>query len=217
MFVRILSLLTELQTTQSSKEKNEHIRLVIVTTVIVLAAYIVATFNQFIQLRARLRNAFSQIDVQQKRRYDLIPNLVATAKAYMRHEQDTLERVIRARNTTIQQAAIARQTPGDAEGIQRLMASEAVLTNSLSRLAVTIERYPELRADRNMAALMGEMTFTENKIGFVRQAYNDAVMEYVSKRESFPSNLVAALFRFRDVALFQIENPATRQGIRVSF
>ena len=191
--------------------------IVITTVCIVLSTYIVVTFNQFVLLRARLRNAFSQIDVQLKRRYDLIPNLVATAKGYMRYEQETLERVIRARNTAIHHAAIARQNIGDGEGLQRLMASEAVLTHSLGRLAVTFERYPELKSDRNMAILMGEMTSTENKIGFARQGYNDAVMEYASKRESFPSNLVAALFRFRNVALFQIENPAVREGIRVEF
>lgn len=182
---------------------------------LVIAA--ISIYNRLISLRNRFKNAFAQIDVQLKRRYDLIPNLVETAKAYMAHERQTLEAVIAARNTAYAASQTAASNPADSSGVKNLLSAETGLTGALSRLMVVAEQYPQLKANQNMMQLTEELSSTENKIAFARQSYNDAVMTYNTQREVFPSVIFANLFSFTPAELFQVEAPAERQAPKVSF
>ncbi|MGM0567824.1 MAG: LemA family protein [Elusimicrobiota bacterium] len=177
----------------------------------------ISIYNKLITLRNRFKNAFAQIDVQLKRRYDLIPNLVETAKAYMKHERDTLEAVVKARNQAASAEKKASSQPDDPQAMKNLLKSESQLGGALGRLLVTVERYPDLKANQNMAQLSEELSSTENKIAFARQAYNDAVMKYNTKREVFPNVIFAGMFNFKEAVLFEVEGEEERQAPKVSF
>ena len=192
--------------------------LVVLAAVAVLAlVFVVGQYNQLVVLRNRFKNAFAQIDVQLKRRYDLIPNLVETAKAYLQHESKTLEAVTQARNIAQSAGGRAAANPGDPAAMRELAGAEAGLTGALGRLLAVAENYPDLKANQNMMQLTEELTSTENKVAFARQAYNDSVMAYNTKREVFPTNLIAGLFNFGAAELFQVDNAAERQAPKVSF
>ena len=180
-------------------------------------AFVVVSYNRLVRLRNRVKNAFAQIDVQLKRRHDLIPNLVETAKAYLKHERDTLEKVARARAEAVRSHRRAARDPSDAAAMQALVRADGMLAEALGRLAVVIEAYPDLKADVNMRALLEELTTTENRIAFARQAYNDAVMAYNTRRESIPDNLVAAWFGFAPAQPYEIGDAAERRPVHVSF
>jgi LemA protein len=182
-----------------------------------LLVYAVSSFNKLVGLRNRFKNAFAQIDVQLKRRYDLIPNLVETAKGYLKHERGTLEAVIAARNVASAASVRAAANPGDPGAMKELMAAENTLGGALGRLMVVSEAYPELKANTTMNNLMEELTSTENKVSFSRQAYNDSVMTYNTARESFPTNILAGMFNFAPAEPFQIENKAEKEAPKVSF
>jgi LemA protein len=182
-----------------------------------LLVYVISSFNKLVGLRNRFKNAFAQIDVQLKRRYDLIPNLVETAKGYLKHERGTLEAVIAARNAASAANTRAAANPGDPAAMKELMAAESTLGGTLGRLFALSEAYPELKANTTMNNLMEELTSTENKVSFSRQAYNDSVMTYNTARESFPSNIIAGMFQFAPAELFQIENKAEKEAPKVSF
>ncbi|MFN8902530.1 MAG: LemA family protein [Lysobacteraceae bacterium] len=179
----------------------------------------IAAYNGLVAARNAFRNAFAQIDVQLTRRYDLIPNLVDTAKAYLTHERDTLEAVIRARGAAVAGLGAAKAAPGDAAAMAQLAGAEGQLAGALSRLMVTVEAYPELKASANMQQLSEELTSTENRIAFARQAYNDAVMAYNNRREMFPGSLVAAQGGFAPAALLEIgaDEAHKRDAPRVLF
>jgi LemA protein len=195
--------------------------------IIVMAAFLglaliavimaVGMYNRLVSLRNRFKNAFAQIDVQLKRRYDLIPNLVETAKAYMQHERETLEAVIAARNQAQQAEKRAAKDPGDPGAVRSLMGAEGALSGAMGRLFAVMERYPDLKADQNMRQVSEELTSTENKIAFARQAFNDAVMTYNTKRETVPTNIVAGMFNFAPAELFEVESEEERQAPKVSF
>jgi LemA protein len=172
----------------------------------------ISIYNGLVTGRNAYRNAFSQIDVQLKRRHDLIPNLVETAKAYLKHERETLEAVVSARNTAVRTAAA---NPGDPQAMQGLSSAEGALTGSLSRLLAVAESYPDLKANHTMAQLMEELSSTENRISFARQAYNDAVMSYNNSRETFPGMILAG--GFPAAQSFAVEVPAEREPVKVSF
>jgi LemA protein len=182
-----------------------------------LVVFVISAYNKLVALRNRYKNAFSQIDVQLKRRYDLIPNLVETAKGYLQHERGTLEAVIAARNAASAASARAAQNPGDAAAMKQLAGAEGALTGMLTRFFALAEAYPDLKANQTMARLMEELTSTENKVAFARQAYNDSVMTYNTARESFPTNFVAGPFNFAPAELFEIDVPAQREAPKVSF
>ncbi len=182
-----------------------------------LVFWVIGAYNGLVTLRNRFKNAFAQIDVQLKRRYDLIPNLVETAKGYLKHERETLEAVIQARNIAATAAKAAAANPADAGAVKGLLGAEAGLAGALSRLMVVAEQYPDLKANQNMMQLTEELTSTENKISFARQAYNDSVMTYNTKREVFPTNLIANTFNFAEAQLFQIENAGERDAPKVKF
>src|SRR5688500_14687347 len=177
-----------------------------------LLIYAVSSYNGLVELRNRFKNAFSQIDVQLKRRYDLIPNLVETAKGYMQHERNTLEAVIAARNVAASANAKAAQAPGSPMAMKELATAETALTGTLGRLFAVAEAYPDLKANQNMARLMEELSSTENKVAFARQAYNDSVMTYNTTREKFPTNIVAGSFNFGPAELFEIEKPEQKEA-----
>ena len=192
--------------------------LIVLAAIAVLAlVFVVGQYNQLVVLRNRFKNAFAQIDVQLKRRYDLIPNLVETAKAYLQHESKTLEAVTQARNIAQSAGGRAAANPGDPAAMRELAGAEAGLTGALGRLLAVAENYPDLKANQNMMQLTEELTSTENKVAFARQAYNDSVMAYNTKREVFPTNLIAGLFNFGAAELFQVDNAAERQAPKVSF
>ncbi|QDU66888.1 LemA family protein [Engelhardtia mirabilis] len=177
----------------------------------------VGIYNKLVALRNRFENAFAQIDVQLKRRYDLIPNLVETAKGYMKHESETLEAVIAARNQAVSAEKHAAANPSDGKAMAGLMGAEGALTGAMGRLFAVMEAYPDLKANQNMMQLSEELTSTENKVAFARQAYNDAVTNYNTKRESFPAVVLAGMFNFDEASLFEIDDPAARQAPKVSF
>jgi LemA protein len=179
--------------------------------------YAVGIYNNLVTLRNRFKNAFAQIDVQLKRRYDLIPNLVETARGYMAHERGTLDEVIAARNMASAANTQAAQNPGSAAAIQQLSGAENALTSSLGRLFAVAEAYPNLKASQEMSQLMEELTSTENKVAFARQAYNDSVMLYNTARETFPSNLFANAFNFAAAELFVVDKPEEKEAPKVSF
>jgi LemA protein len=182
--------------------------------VAVVVVWAIVAYNGLVALRNRFRNAFSQIDVQLKRRYDLIPNLVETAKAYMAHERQTLEAVTVARGRAVDAERRAAGQPGQPEAMRHLAQAEAGLAGALGRLFAVMEAYPELKASPNMLALQEELTSTENRIAFARQAYNDSVMEFNTRRESFPANAIAGTFGFRAAELLQATSSPDE---RVSF
>jgi LemA protein len=190
---------------------------VIAAVLVIAALWIAGIYNALVGLRNRFKNAFAQIDVQLKRRYDLIPNLVETAKGYMRHESSTLEAVIKARNIAAAAASAAAANPADANAMKGLLSAEAGLGGALSRLMVVSEQYPDLKANQNMMQLTEELTSTENKVSFARQAYNDAVMAYNTAREIFPNVVLAGMFGFLPAELFKIEDPTERNAPKVSF
>lgn len=191
--------------------------IVILVLAVLLIIFFVGSYNRLITLRNRFKNAFAQIDVQLQRRHDLIPNLVETAKAYMKHERETLEAVISARNQAVAAQKAAAANPADASAIRNLAGAEGALTGVLGRLFAVMEAYPNLKADQNMRQLSEELTSTENRVAFARQAYNDAVMTYNTAREVFPTVIVANMFGFSPAQLFEIENPAQRAAPKVSF
>ena len=184
---------------------------------VVLGLWIAGLYNKLVELRNRFKNAFAQIDVQLKRRYDLIPNLVEVAKGYMKHESTTLEAVIKARNIALAASQTAAANPADANAMKGLVSAESGLTGALSRLMVVTEQYPDLKANTNMLQLTEELTSTENKVSFARQAYNDSVMGYNTTRETFPTMIFAGLFGFTAAELFHIEDPTERNAPKVSF
>ena len=190
---------------------------ILLVVVAVLAFWVIGIYNGLIRARRGYENAFAQIDVQLTRRYDLIPNLVETAKAYMKHESQTLEAVIAARNSAMNGLKAAQAHPGDAAAMQTLAASEGQLTGALGRLMAVAEAYPDLKANQNMMQLQEELASTENRIAFSRQAYNDAVTAYNIKREQFPDSFVANSFGFAASEQWVLENPEARQPVKVSF
>jgi LemA protein len=184
---------------------------------IVVGVIVMGIYNKLVTLRNRYKNAYAQIDVQLKRRYDLIPNLVETAKGYMAHERGTLEAVTEARNIAYAASKAAAANPGDAAAMKNLTAAETGLGGTLSRLMMVSEQYPDLKANQNMMQLTEELTSTENKISFARQAYNDSVMAYNTDREVFPSNLIAGMFNFTGAELFVVDKPEQKEAPKVSF
>ncbi|MBA8885573.1 LemA family protein [Dokdonella fugitiva] len=182
-----------------------------------LAIYVVGLYNGLVGGRNAYKNAFAQIDVQLTRRYDLIPNLVETAKGYMKHERETLEAVIQARNSALSGLSAAKANPGDAAAMQQLAGADNALTQTLGRLFALSEAYPDLKANQNMMQLSEELTSTENKVAFARQAYNDAVMGYNNRVEMFPGSIVANMFAFHPAELLQIESAQKREVPKVSF
>ncbi len=193
------------------------ILLVLVLVVVVLALSVVGIYNRLVALRNRFKNAFAQIDVQLKRRYDLIPNLVEIAKGYLKHERETLENVIKARNVAFAASQAAAADPANAGAMKSLVGAETGLAGAMSRLMVVAEQYPDLKANQNMMQLSEELTSTENKVSFARQAYNDSVMTYNTTRETFPNVIFAGMFGFQEAQLFQIEDQAERNAPKVSF
>ena len=177
----------------------------------------VGIYNGLVTARNAFKNAFAQIDVQLTRRYDLIPNLVEVAKGYLKHERETLEAVIQARAAAVSGLAAAKANPGDPSAMAALGGAESGLAGALSRLMVVAEAYPDLKANQNMMQLTEELTSTENKVAFARQAYNDAVMSYNNMREMFPGNMVASMFSFLAAQLLDIGAPEARQAPKVSF
>jgi len=185
--------------------------------VAVVVLFLIGSYNRLVTLRNRFKNAFAQIDVQLQRRHDLIPNLVEVAKGYLKHERETLEAVIAARNQAVSAQKAAAANPADAAAIRGLAGAEGALNSALSRLLVVVEAYPNLKADANMRQLSEELTSTENRVAFARQAYNDAVLAYNTAREVFPTVIVANLFGFAPAQLFEIESPEQRSAPKVSF
>lgn len=179
--------------------------------------FVIGAYNSLVTLRNRYKNAYSQIDVQLKRRYDLIPNLVETAKGYLQHERGTLEAVIAARNAAATANTRAAQNPGEASAMKDLSAAESALSGVMGRLFALAEAYPDLKANTTMMTLMEELTSTENKVSFARQAYNDSVMAYNTKREVFPTNIVAGSFNFAPAELFVIDKPEQKEAPKVAF
>ena len=192
--------------------------LVVVVLAVVLIAWIVGLYNGLVVLKNRFKNAFAQIDVQLRRRYDLIPNLVETAKGYLKHERETLTAVIEARNQAAGAAKALAAAPGDVGASAAFAKAESGLAGVLSRLMVVVERYPELKADKQMARVSEELTSTENRIAFARQAYNDSVTEYNTKREIFPTSIIAGVFNFAPAALLEsTDSAAQREAPQVKF
>lgn len=178
---------------------------------------LIVLYNRLVTLRNRFKNAYAQIDVQLKRRYDLIPNLVETAKGYIKHERGTLEAVTAARNQAQQASQKAAANPADASAIKALLGAEGALTGAMGRLFAVVESYPDLKANQSMQQLMEELTSTENKVAFARQSYNDAVMAYNNARETFPGVLIAGSFGFLPAELYEIASPEQKEPVRVSF
>lgn len=192
--------------------------LVLLVIIAVIVFWVIGVYNRLVSLRNRFKNAFAQIDVQLKRRYDLIPNLVEVAKGYMKHERETLEAVIAARNQAVTANSKAMVDPSDAASVQQLAAAEGTLTASLGKMFALSEAYPDLKANENMIQLTEELTSTENKIAFARQAYNDSVMQYNTGIEQFPGSVIANSFGFKAGELLQAtESAEERKAVKVSF
>jgi LemA protein len=193
------------------------ILIALLAVIVIAGLWAMGIYNSLVALRNQFKNAFAQIDVQLKRRYDLIPNLVETAKGYMKHEHDTLEDVIKARNVAYAASQAAASNPADGGAVKGLAAADAGLTGALSKLMVVSEQYPDLKANQNMMQLTEELTSTENKVAFARQAYNDSVMTYNTSRETFPNVVLAGMFGFLPAELFHVDDPAERNAPKVSF
>jgi LemA protein len=193
--------------------------IVVVVILLLLAVFVIAGYNGLVRARNAYKNAFAQIDVQLRRRFDLIPNLIETAKGYMAHERQTLEAVVAARGAAMNGLAAAQANPGDPAAMQQLAAGQQALDGALSRLNVVVEQYPDLKASQTMMQLSEELTSTENKVAFARQAYNDSVMNYNNKRETFPGSVYAGMFNFVPAALLEIppEHPEMRDAPKVQF
>ena len=190
---------------------------ILLAVVVVAIWFVVSLYNRLVGARNGYKNAFAQIDVQLTRRYDLIPNLVETVKGYIKHERETLEAVIKARNTAMSGLKAAAANPGDATAMTALSGAEAQLGGALGRLFALAEAYPDLKANQNMMQLSEELTSTENRVAFARQAFNDAVMSYNNRREVFPASVLAGRFGFTPAALFEVDDPQQRQAPQVSF
>ena len=194
--------------------------LILLGIVVVVAFFAVGIYNGLVMARNAYKNAFAQIDVQLQRRFDLIPNLVETAKGYLSHERETFEAVTAARAAAMNGLAAAKASPGDPAAMAQLSQAEGMLNGALGRLMVSVEAYPELKANQNMMQLSEELTSTENKVAFARQAFNDSVMAYNNKREVFPSSIVAGMFNFAPAALLEIpadQQAAVRAAPKVQF
>jgi LemA protein len=192
--------------------------IVLLAIIAVIVFFFISIYNKLIQLRNYYKNAYAQIDVQLKRRYDLIPNLVESTKGYLTHERATLEAVIKARNSAFDASKLAAANPGDTKAMTGLMQAEGALGSIMSKLLAVVESYPDLKANQTISQLMEELTSTENKIGFARQAYNDFVAEYNISREKFPNNIVAGFFNFAPAKLLQaVKNAQERVAPKVSF
>ena len=190
---------------------------IVLLLIVAVVAVFVSTYNRLVTARNAFKNAFAQIDVQLTRRYDLIPNLVETAKGYLKHERETLEAVISARNAAYQGLKAAAADPGNASAVQQLSGADQQLGGALGRLMAIAEAYPDLKANQNMMQLSEELTSTENKVAFARQAYNDSVMTYNNAREVFPSSIVAGMFGFQPAQPLDIAKPEAREAPKVSF
>ncbi|TVP75688.1 MAG: LemA family protein [Gemmatimonadales bacterium] len=190
---------------------------ILLVLIVLVGLFFMTAYNRLVKLRERYKNAFSQIDVQLKRRYDLIPNLVEIAKGYMKHERETLEAVIQARNQASRAEKQVAQDPGNPEAMKGLVGAEAALTGSLGKLFALSESYPDLKANQNMMQLQEELSSTESRIAFARQAFNDAVMQYNTARETVPTNIVANAFNFRRAELFELESEEERKAPEISF
>ena len=190
---------------------------ILLALAVVAIFWVVGLYNKLVGARNGYKNAFAQIDVQLTRRYDLIPNLVETAKGYMKHERETLEAVIKARNSAMSGLKAAAANPGDAGAMTALAGAEGALGASLGRLFALAEAYPDLKANQNMMQLSEELTSTENKVAFARQAYNDSVMSYNNQREMFPGSIIAGMFNFIAAQLLEISKPEAREAPKVSF
>lgn len=193
------------------------ILIVLVVVLLVVVMAVISMYNRLVTLRNRYKNAFSQIDVQLKRRYDLIPNLVEVAKGYIKHERETLEAVIQARNAAYSAGEQAAKAPGDPKAMSALGGAENQLVGAMGRLFAVAEAYPDLKANQNMLALQEELSATENKVAFARQAYNDSVMVYNTQREVFPTTIIASMFNFAEASPFEIEQAEQREAPKVSF
>ncbi len=191
--------------------------LIFLGLIVFLVFILVSIYNGLVVLRNRFKNAFAQIDVQLKRRYDLIPNLVETAKGYLKHERETLEAVVAARGQAVAASTAAAADPSSASAMKQLGGAEGALGGALGRLLAVVESYPDLKANQTMSQLMEELTSTENKVSFARQAFNDAVMAYNNRRETFPAVVFAGLFGFLPAELFEITVPQEREAVKVSF
>jgi LemA protein len=190
---------------------------VLLIIVVLAILFFVSSYNRLVTARNAFKNAFAQIDVQLTRRYDLIPNLVETAKGYMKHERETLEAVIQARNSAVSGLKAAAANPANAAAVAQLQGAETQLGSALGRLFALSEAYPDLKANQNMLQLSEELTSTENKVAFARQAYNDSVMSYNNTREVFPSSIVAGMFNFAPAQPLDIGKPEAREAPKVSF
>ena len=191
--------------------------LIFLAIIVALIAYVVGIYNKLVNFRNRVKNAFAQIDVQLTRRYDLIPNLVEAVKGYMKHERETLDAVISARNTAVSSLDAAKGDPSNADAIRKLGAAEGVLGGALGRLFALSEAYPDLKANQNMMQFQEELASTENKVAFSRQAFNDAVLSYNNAAQNFPNNVIAGMFRFELASFLEIEAPEKREVPEVSF
>ena len=188
-----------------------------VVVLLVIGGLIVGIYNKLVTLKNRFQNAFAQIEVQLKRRYDLIPNLVETAKGYLKHERETLDAVVRARAAAMSGLQAAAADPTDPGAIKNLSQAEGILTGALGRLMAVAEAYPDLKANQNMMQLSEELTSTENKVAFSRQAYNDSVLTYNTAVQTFPNNIVAGVFHFKQSEFFEVEVSEQREAPKVSF
>jgi LemA protein len=180
--------------------------IIVLGILVIIIFWVIGMYNGLVRLRNQVKNAWSQIDVQLKRRHDLIPNLVETAKGYMKHERETLESITNARSHAVEASGVANQAKAEGE-----------LNNALSRFMLVVENYPDLKASQNFLALQEELSSTENKVGFARQSYNDQVQTFNIKIESVPSNIIAGMFNFKQAEFFEIETPAERETPKVKF
>ncbi len=191
--------------------------LVILAIIVAVILFAITIYNALVNLRNRVKNGFAQIDVQLTRRYDLIPNLVEAVKGYMKHERETLEAVINARNTAVSSLEAAKADPSNGDAIMKLGAAEGLLGGALGRLFALSEAYPDLKANQNMMQFQEELSSTENKVAFSRQAFNDAVLSYNNKAENFPNNIIAGMFRFELASFLEIQSEEKREVPDVSF
>ncbi len=189
----------------------------LIVLVVLFFIFVIGLYNNLVKLRQQQRNAFSQIDVQLTRRYELIPNLVEVAKTYMKHEQDTLEKVIQARNSAWAAKKAVNQDPGSSEAMTNLIAAENSVKGQLGSLMAISESYPELRSNETMKSLMEELASTDNKVSFARQSYNDMTTDYNTALEVFPSSIVANMFNFSSAALYEVEDQKARAAVKVKF